>query len=276
MRGPVRSRRGLCLITAAGAMLLLLQLSTLAQSGGQAVESTPDIELMRAYGAAVRRSYRTGRKPDVDTPHFAALEAEVQRRRLVTVATYDDVERGIVFIGMSVPRMHAALDNLERVEVVNFERFTLTVYRGDVKDWGNWRPIRPQRELALVCDGKLVGYRIVGVTTFETWSGVPVSKSKVQTNFAPGHFLPTSAESQKYIRTGQSAPGKPERKDNWAGGSGWLMHQLDSTGTKQAMERVGTSFQKVMVEVTFAQKIEEFASSSRYQTLKQHVEAACK
>lgn len=233
-----------------------------------------DIELMRFYGSIVRASFRTGNRDGLRRPDFIAVEAEVQKRGLVTVSNYEEIEKGIVHLDMPLPQIHAAIDNLERTDVVTFEQFTISVYQGNVPDWGSWRPAKPNREFVLVCNGKLIGYRVAGETTFETFSGVPVVKSKAQTNFTRDHFDPKSVEGQKWVRSGRGRSGK-QPISLAKGGHLWFLFELAENRSTSRLVRSGGGWVEEFKEESIPQRVEKLAMN-KYPTLKGYLEAACR
>jgi hypothetical protein len=255
-------------------MLLLLVLSFVANTSALADRVTEqlkpslpdkatDRDLMKIYGAIIRANYRNGTTLGEDTPAFLSLEQELQKRRLITGKTVREIQQGIVYLKMSIVQLFATLDNLQRVEVVRFDKFTLKLFRGAVKPYRPWRDERSYRELALVCNDRLIGLVVDGRTTLDTHSGTEYTQRRVRTNFPPGFFKPSSPEMLKWIRSGRSPPKQSKHEPFAAGGHhGVFLSRIFGT-------------EKPRAYVTLRADIEQAIANRRYPSLVSYLERSC-
>lgn len=242
-------------------LLMMFSESVLAQVVLPTAASMSDIDLMRVYGAIVRANFRKGTSIGMREPAFLGMERELQSRGLVTSKNFEEIEQGIVYIGMPLAQVFAAISDLERSEVASFETFTLTVYRGRiVQDWGGWTPQYKHRETVLVCNSKVVGMTVLGQITFETLlSG---NQQRIRTNFPPNHFSATSEETMRYHRAGRNAPPRPAKQNLSAGGWHWITFQ--TLQPEPPAKRVDLS-----------RWLAEQVRAGRYRELKGYLERSC-
>ena len=85
------------------ALMLVLAAAPLcafAQPAGQTDET-----LMTWYGAKLRQAFRGGDADQVSTDEFLAVEAELERRRLIDRETVGEIERGVVYAASASRRI---------------------------------------------------------------------------------------------------------------------------------------------------------------------------
>ena len=207
------------------ALMLVLAAAPLcafAQPAGQTDET-----LMTWYGAKLRQAFRSGDVDQVSTDEFLAVEAELERRRLIDRETVGEIERGVVYAGMPLAQALASIDGLEEVDVLVLDGHLIRSWRGAASaQLGSQRSF----DTFIACDDRIVTlFAASGLITAETYNEAGMSgRIRFQTNFPDDYWDEANYEqrirgNRVFERPGYLADRREHRWSIFSNNSGVFM-----------------------------------------------------
>lgn len=155
----------------------------------------PDERLMVLYGGGLRASYRSGDTSIVTDTDFLRLEEELASRGLVTRDNVSEIERGIVYVGMTLPQALASIDGLSEVDTLVLNRHVIRSFQGiNIARLGSIT----SRDTFIACDGIVVSlFAARGLITAETYRySYGSGRIRFQTNFRPNFWQDENFEER--------------------------------------------------------------------------------
>lgn len=159
------------------------------------VSQVPDEALMIFYGAQLRYAFRTGDYNHVTQGEFLVVEAELEKRKLITRSRVSQIERGIVFVGMPLVQALASVDRLQEVDTLILEGSVIRSFRGP-----NFARLGStiSYDTFISCDGEVVTFFAAsGLITKETNNRtIGSTRIRFQTNFPTGFWAEQNYEDR--------------------------------------------------------------------------------
>lgn len=154
------------------------------------VSDLSDIDLMTAYGAALREAYHTRNDAIYGDPVFRSLAQEARARGLAGKRESQRIEKGIIFIGLPLHFAVASINNLEEKDV--FEKYgdVVRTYVGEIGYRGRF-------DYVISCNNKVVSFQVTGFPERSSRRGH--NTRAYQTNFRDGFWSDPRTQEQRIL-----------------------------------------------------------------------------